>query len=68
MKLTGFPELCRWDELPVWAALLIKNTAPGLALPDRWQGWEYWGPDQGRILVWASGYSYNVVRNHPYVF
>lgn len=63
---TATPKLRPWGELPVWAALMIKNTAPGLALPDRWQGWEYWAED--RIIVRASGYSYNVVRNHPYVF
>lgn len=67
---TGFATLRPWVELPVWAALMIKNTAPGLALPDRWEGFEWWSqwPGEERIVVHASGFAYNVIKGRPYVF
>lgn len=67
---TGFAALRPWVALPVWAALMIKNTAPGLALPDRWEGFEWWvtTPGEERIVVHASGFTYNVVKGQPYVF
>lgn len=68
---TALFDLNPWNELPVWAALMIKTTAPGLALPERWEGWEYeytFQTEPERITVYASGYRYNVVRGHSHVF
>lgn len=61
------PELKTWNELPVWAALMINKTARGLTLPDRWEGWRWSDCERDVVVIHAAGFVYSARRGAPWV-
>jgi len=64
---TDMPELHPWRELPVWAAVMIIDTAEGLIRPGYFEGWSWSTYEPDVILVHSNGYRFVVRRNAPWV-
>lgn len=64
---TALPELFPWDELPVWAALMIVTTAKGLMRPGYFKGWEWSTREDDVLLVHSNEFRFVVRRGAPWV-
>lgn len=67
MKRTDLPELRTWDELPVWAALMIVTTAKGLIRPGYFVGWEWSTHERDVILIHSNEFRFIARRGAPWI-